>query len=65
MQFYKIVPWYENLKGTLDSKEFKGYTGTLTLGLNSSIRSTSQLWPISGFSFSLPLLSYLDIPLPE
>lgn len=63
MQFYKVVSWYENLKGTLDCKEFKDYS--LTLGLNLSIRSASWLWPISEFPFSLPLLAYLDIPFPE
>lgn len=39
MQFYKVASWYENLKGTLDSKEFKDYS--LTLELNLSIRSAS------------------------
>lgn len=42
MQFYKVVTWYENLKDTLDSKEFKDYL--LTLGLHSSARSGSKLY---------------------
>lgn len=63
MQFYTVVPCHENLKDTLDSKEFKDYP--LTLGLNPGVKSACKLHLICGFPLSLPLLAFLDIPLPE
>ena len=55
----KVLPCCENLKGTLDSREFKVYP--LTWGLKSSLRSASKLWPTPGFALSLPLLAYSDL----
>lgn len=63
IQFYTVVPCHENLKDTLDSKEFKNYP--LTLRLNPGVKSASKLHLICGFPLSLPLLAVLDIPLPE
>lgn len=63
MQFYTEVPCHENVKDTLDSKEFKDYP--LTLGLNPSVKSSSKLHLICGFPLSLLLLALLNSPLPE